>query len=105
VLAVAVDLQCERSARSSPSTTPHDEGEGDRSYHDIASIPQQLDGVVIATMPAVAESLVADGVTAGVPRVRPHRGIGPGSMSDKAVAACREHGLAVIPGDCPNMFG
>jgi hypothetical protein len=82
-----------------------DEVEGDRSYPNIASIPDQLDGVVIATTPAVAESLVADCVSTGVPRVWLHRGIGPGSMSDNAVVACREHGIAVIPGGCPNMFG
>jgi predicted CoA-binding protein len=82
-----------------------EEVEGDRSYPDIASIPLQLDGVVIVTTPAVAEDLVADCAGAGVPRIWLHRGIGPGSVSDKAVAACREHGIAVIPGGCPNMFG
>lgn len=34
-----------------------------------------------------------------------HRGIGPGSTSAPAVALCREHGIDVIPGGCPNMFG
>jgi predicted CoA-binding protein len=82
-----------------------DEVEGDRSYRDIASIPDPLDGVVIATTPAVAESVVAECVAADVPRVWLHRGIGPGSMSDRAVAVCREHGIAVIPGGCPNMGG
>jgi predicted CoA-binding protein len=81
------------------------EVEGDRSYPDLASIPEPLDGIVIATTPAVAETLVADCVSAGVPRVWLHRGLGPGSMSDAAVAMCREHGIAVIPGGCPNMFG
>ena len=81
------------------------EVEGDHSYADIASIPDQLDGLVIATTPTVAERLVSDCVAAGVPRVWLHRGIGPGSMSDNAVAACREHGITVIPGGCPNMFG
>jgi hypothetical protein len=31
--------------------------------------------------------------------------MGPGSSSDAAVATCHEHGIAVIPGGCPNMFG
>ena len=82
-----------------------DEVEGDRSYADIASIADELDGVVTATTPTVAESLLADCANAGVPRVWLHRGIGPGSMSEKAVAVCRGHGIAVIPGGCPNMFG
>ncbi len=42
---------------------------------------------------------------AGIPRVWLHRGMGPGSSSDAAAAFCREHGIAVIPGGCPNMFG
>ena len=82
-----------------------EEVEGDPCHADIASIPQRLDGVVIVTTPAVAEELVDDCAAAGVPRVWLHRGIGAGSMSEKAVASCREHGIAVIPGGCPNMFG
>jgi len=38
-------------------------------------------------------------------RVWLHRGLGRGSSSQEAVAACRQHGIAVIPGGCPNMFG
>jgi predicted CoA-binding protein len=82
-----------------------EEVEGDRCYPDIPSIPRELDGVVVVTTPAVARDVVAECVAARVPRVWLHRGIGPGSMSDAAVALCREHGIAVIPGGCPNMFG
>jgi hypothetical protein len=60
---------------------------------------------VTATTPTVAESLLADCANAGVPRVWLHRVIGPGCVSDDAVAICREHGIAVIPAGCPNMFG
>jgi hypothetical protein len=31
--------------------------------------------------------------------------MGPGSMSEAAVAYCEAHGIAVIPGGCPNMVG
>jgi predicted CoA-binding protein len=81
------------------------EVEGDRCYPDIASVPEPLDGVVIVTTPGVAERLVDDCIAADVPRVWLHRGLGPGSMSDRAVASCLQHGIAVIPGGCPNMFG
>jgi predicted CoA-binding protein len=81
------------------------EVEGDPCHPDVASLPVPVDGIVIVTTPAVAEALVADCVAAGVPRVWLHRGLGPGSMSQKAVALCREHGIAVIPGGCPNMVG
>ncbi len=50
-------------------------------------------------------SVVADAAAAGVTRVWLHRGMGPGSVSEEAIAVAREHGLRVIPGGCPNMFG
>ena len=81
------------------------EVEGDRCYPRIGAIPPPVDGVVIVTTPAVTETLVAECVDAGVPRVWIHRGLGPGSMSERAVALCRDHGIAVIPGGCPNMIG
>ena len=84
---------------------PHaDALEGDAAFASVRDIPGGVDGVVVVTTPGVAVRVVADCVTAGVPRVWLHRGIGPGSSSDTAVALCREHGIAVIPGGCPNMF-
>lgn len=49
--------------------------------------------------------MVADCAASGVPRVWLHRGLGPGSSSPAAVQLCHEHGITVIPGGCPNMFG
>jgi uncharacterized protein len=79
--------------------------EDDPCYPTVAAVPEALDGVVVVTTPEVAEDVVADCVAAGVPRVWLHRGMGPGSMSEKAVSYCHEHGVSVIPGGCPNMFG
>jgi hypothetical protein len=33
-----------------------------------------------------------------------HRSIGQGSVSDEAIRACREHGIACIAGGCPLMY-
>jgi predicted CoA-binding protein len=82
-----------------------DEVEGDACFAAVTDIPGGVDGVVVVTPAAVAPAVVADCAAAGVPRVWLHRGLGAGSLSDEAVDACREHGLAVIPGGCPNMFG
>jgi predicted CoA-binding protein len=82
-----------------------DEVEGDRCYATVTDIPGGVDGVVVVTAPDVAPAVVADCAAARVPRVWFHRGLGPGSLSDEAIAACRRHGIAVIPGGCPNMFG
>lgn len=79
--------------------------EGDRAFASVASIPGGVDGVVVVTTPEAAEDVVVDCVSAGAPRVWLHRGMGPGSMSEQAVAYCREHGVSVIAGGCPNMFG
>ena len=81
------------------------EVEGDQCWPTVTALPVRPDGVVIVTTPAVAEQVVVDCAAAAVPRVWLHRGMGPGSMSDAAVAACREHGIAVIPGGCPCMVG
>jgi uncharacterized protein len=81
------------------------EVEGDACYAAVTQIPDGVDGVVVVTPADAAPTVVADCVAAGVPRVWLHRGMGPGSSSEEAVAACRRHGIAVIPGGCPNMFG
>ena len=81
------------------------EVEGDPCYAGIAALPKHVDGVVVVTTPDVAEGVVADCISAGVQRVWLHRGMGPGSVSAAAIDRCREHGINIIPGACPNMFG
>ena len=79
--------------------------EGERCYGSVTEIPGGVDGVVVVTPAEESAHVVEDCHAAGVPRVWLHRGIGPGSLSDEAVAACHAHGIDVIPGGCPNMFG
>ena len=81
-----------------------EEVEGDRCYPDLRSIAEGVDGVVIATTPAVCEEIVRQCATIGVRRVWMHRSIGQGSVSEAAVEYCRGHALTVIPGGCPMMF-
>ncbi len=82
-----------------------EEVEGDPCYASVQAVPPPLDGIVVVTAPEAAEQVVADAHEAGVPRVWLHRGIGPGSSSAEAVEFCTEHGMTVIPGGCPCMFG
>jgi uncharacterized protein len=82
-----------------------EEVEGDRCYAAVTELPDHVDGVVVVTPPEASATVVEDCARAGVPRVWLHRGIGPGSVSEEAIEACRAHGIAVIPGGCPNMFG
>ena len=79
--------------------------EGDPCYPDIRSIPGGVDWVVIGTAPDSAEATVRECVDLGITRVWMHRGPGAGSVSPAAAAYGREHGVTVIDGGCPCMFG
>ena len=78
--------------------------EGDRCYHDLASIEGGVGAVVIATNPRDTPSVVEDCAKLGITRVWMHRSFGEGSVSDEAVRVGREGGMTVIAGGCPLMF-
>ena len=82
-----------------------DEVEGDHAYHDLRSVPGGVEAVVIATRPEIAEETMRECAELGIKHVWMHRGPGPGSVSETATAYGREHGIAVIDGGCPCMFG
>jgi predicted CoA-binding protein len=82
-----------------------DQVEGDRSYHDLRSIPGGVEAVVIGTSPAHAEETMHECADLGIKHVWMHRGPGAGSVSKEAATYGREHGIAVIDGGCPCMFG
>jgi predicted CoA-binding protein len=84
---------------------PHAESIEDvRCYPDVAAIPGQLDGVVIATHPGVSASVVRQCKERGVARVWFHRSFGSGSVSKEAVRECERLGMECIVGGCPLMF-
>ena len=80
------------------------EVEGDTCYASLSSIPQGVDGLVIATRPQVTDQLVRECAKAGISRVWLHRSFGQGSVSAEAVDYCRENNITIIPGGCPMMF-
>lgn len=81
------------------------EVEGDRAYHDLRSIPDGVEAVVIGTRPDRAEETMRECAELGVEHVWMHRGPGGGSVSQAATAYGRERGITVIDGGCPCMFG
>lgn len=81
-----------------------DEVEGDKSYHDLASIPGGVGAVVIGTRPDTAVTTMQECVELGIDKVWMHRAFGQGSVSDEATALGREKGVTVIDGGCPCMF-
>lgn len=92
-----------------PRITVYD---GQPCYPDLKSIPEKPDAVFILTSPAVTDKVVEECVMLGVRHVWMHcmMGVKPGlaagmtSVSPTAVQLCRENGIAVIPGSCPNQF-
>jgi predicted CoA-binding protein len=86
--------------------------DGNPCYPDLKSIPEKPDAVFILANPKVTEQIVQQCVDLGVKHVWMHclMGTKPGlaagmtSVSQEAVRICRENGIAVIPGACPNQF-
>ena len=86
--------------------------EGDPCYPDLKSVPEKPDAVFILTNPKISEEIVQQCVDLGIKRVWMHclMGTKPGlaasmtSVSPDAVQMCRENGIEVIPGSCPNQF-
>jgi uncharacterized protein len=82
-----------------------DQVEGDRCYQDLKSIPGGVEAVVIGTRPEIAEDTMRECAELGIKHVWMHRGPGGGSVSDAATSYGRAHGITVIDGGCPLMFG
>jgi uncharacterized protein len=82
-----------------------DQVEGDTAYHNLRSIPGSVEAVVIGTRPEIAEESMRECAELGIRYVWMHRGPGGGSVSGTAAAYGREHGITVIDGGCPCMFG
>jgi predicted CoA-binding protein len=78
--------------------------EGVPCYPDLASVPGELDGVVVATHPAVAAEVVRQAADRGIGRVWFHRSVDAGSVSDEAVRECAARGITPIVGGCPLMY-
>jgi uncharacterized protein len=86
--------------------------EGTQCYPDLKSIPDKPYAVFTLTSPKVTEQIVQQCVELGIKHVWMHclMGTKPGlatsmtSVSQDAVRTCRENGITVIPGACPNQF-
>jgi hypothetical protein len=78
--------------------------EGVTCYPDLASIPGDLDGVVVATHPEVSLEVVRQAVARRVRRVWFHRSFGRGSVSAAAIQECGKHDVPCIVGGCPLMY-
>ena len=86
--------------------------DGDSCYPDLKSLPEKPEAVFILASPKVTDLVVQQCVELDIKHVWMHCMLGtkPGlaasmsSVSAVAVRMCRENGIAVIPGTCPNQF-
>jgi predicted CoA-binding protein len=79
--------------------------DGQRCHRDLASVPGQLDGVIVMVHRDAAAAVVRDCVARGVRRVWLFKGAGgAGSVSPEAVEIARKNGLVLVEGACPLMF-
>ena len=73
-------------------------------FKGLDDITSPVDGVLVMTSPTVTDEVVRQCAHLGIPRVWMYRAAGDGSVSPQAVAFCEEHGIKVVPGECPYMF-
>jgi uncharacterized protein len=78
---------------------------GWKCYPNLSAIPGGVEAVVIGTRPEHGETTMQEVVRLGVPIVWMHRAFDQGSVSETATKYGREHGVLVIDGGCPLMFG
>lgn len=86
--------------------------QGDTCYPDLKSIPEKPGAVFILASPKVTDQIVQQCVELGIQHVWMHcmMGTKPGmaasmsSVSPDAVKVCKENGISVIPGACPNQY-
>ena len=71
-----------------------DEVEGLRAYRDLASVPEDVDGVSIITPPSVTEKVVEQALQRGIKQIW----MQPGAESPSAIASAEASGANVIAG-------
>ncbi len=95
------------------AVNPHiSEFKGEPCYPDLKSVPEKPDAVFILANPKVTDQIVRECVELGIKHVWMHcmMGTKPGvaasmtSVSQEAVELCRQNGISVIPGTCPNQW-
>ena len=77
---------------------------GQRCFARIQDVQPAVDTALLMTASNVTDSVVSDCAQAGVRRIWMYRAGGKGAVSPEAVAFCHEHGIQVVPGQCPFMF-
>ena len=73
-------------------------------YPDLASTPVRPGGVVIASPPSSARSIIEECLRLGINYVWFHSSINQGSLDDDAASFGEEKGMTIIRTGCPMMY-
>jgi predicted CoA-binding protein len=74
--------------------------EGDKSYPDLKSIPEEVGGVLVIVPPKKSEQVVREAHEAGIKRVW----LQQGAESQVAIKYCQDNGMTVVHNECIMMF-
>lgn len=74
--------------------------EGDRTYPDLASLPEPVEAAVLEVPAEETKAWVARAADAGIRKVWIHMG----RETDEALALARERGLEALTGTCAVMY-
>jgi predicted CoA-binding protein len=77
---------------------------GHRCFARVQEIQPPVEAALLMTPSTVTEAVVADCAQAGVRRIWMYRASGTGAVNSNAVDFCRQHEIALVPGECPFMF-
>jgi predicted CoA-binding protein len=77
---------------------------GQACFARVQEIQPPVDAALLMTTAEVTDTVVSDCAAAGIRRIWMYRAGGKGAVSKKAVEFCQEHGIQVVPGQCPFMF-
>jgi predicted CoA-binding protein len=77
---------------------------GRRCFARVQDINPPVEAALLMTPAKLTDAVVKECAEAGINRVWMYRARGQGAVTPEAVAFCREHGISVVPGQCPFMF-
>ena len=77
---------------------------GQHCFARVQDVQPPVDAALLMTAAAITDTVISDCVSAGIRHIWMYRAGGKGAVSEKAVALCQEHGIQVVPGQCPFMF-
>lgn len=87
-----------------PVNPSANEIEGRQCYGSVREIQPAVEAVLLLTPAAQTMSIVRECADIGVKRIWMYRATGAGAVDAEAVQFCHDHGIDVIPGECPFMF-